>query len=325
MKALIEIGDAPVFGVPATDGHGREFIHHGMLVEGPQGWGEFSPPAQGPLHLDIRWATAATEAGTVGWPDPVRGRIPIAVPVPAVPAERASEIASQSGCRCADVAVGRHRDSLADDIARVEAVRDALGPSGEIRVDAAGGWDPETAVRVIPLLDRAAGGLQFVEQPCESIEQTGAVRRKVATRIAVDESIRNAADPAGLSLSEAADVAVLTCGPLGGVRRALRIAEAYDLPCVVSAPQSQTSIGLAVGLALAGALPQLPFACGLGVRLLADDDLVATSRRLMPVDGFLPVAPMPPPPDPVMLDRFAVLDPAAVSRWRNRLRAALHP
>lgn len=321
MKTLIDIESAPVFAIPALDVHGQASVRYGMLVEGAQGWGEFSPPAQSPPQVDLRWATAATEAGTVGWPDPVRGRIPVAVPVPAVGADSAHDIASRSGCHAADVAVAGYPDSLADDIARLEAVRDALGPAAEIRADPAGGWDVDTAAATIPLLDRAAGGLQYVEQPCGSIEQLAEVRRRVAVPIAVDESIRHALDPGALPLADAADIAVLTCAPMGGVRRALRISEAYGLPCVVSSP-GETSIGLAAGLALAGALAELPFACGLGARLVSGGDLVAESRSLVPVDGHLPVAPMPPAPDPQMLARYAVTDPDTVTRWRNRLRVA---
>ena len=74
MKTWIDFDAAPVFAIPLTDG-GE--ICEGMLLEGPQGWGEFSAPR----HLDerraARWLTAAIEVGTVGWPDPVRGRVPV--------------------------------------------------------------------------------------------------------------------------------------------------------------------------------------------------------------------------------------------------------
>jgi len=193
-----------------------------------------------------------------------------------------------------------------------------LGPSGAVRCDANGLWDLDTAVAVIPQLDRAAGGLEYVEQPCRTIEELAAVRRRVDVRVAADESIRRAEDPLRVAVAEAADIAVIKCTPLGGVRRALRVAEACGLPCVVSSAL-ETSVGLAAGLALAGALPTLDFACGLGTLSLLTGDVVGPARSLRPVDGYLPVAPVPPTPDPALLDRYELTDPARAAWWRDRL------
>lgn len=321
MKTLIDFDDAPIFTIAVSDGFRGLHSREGMLIEGPQGWGEFSPAAGSDDREAARWLTAAIEAGTVGWPDPARGRVPVAAAVPAVTPERAREIVAATGCRSADVEVATRPGSLADDIARLEAVRDALGSDGAVRCDAGGRWDVDTAVAAIPALVRAAGGLEFVKQPCSTLDELAAVRRMVEVRIAADESIRRAADPTRLPLTEAADVAVLTVGPLGGVRRAIRVAEACELPCVVSSAL-ETSVGLAGGLALAGALPELSFACGLGTVGLLAGDVVSRGRSLVPVDGCLPVAPMPAAPDPELVERFAVTDEDTVAWWRSRLRAA---
>jgi O-succinylbenzoate synthase len=144
-------------------------------------------------------------------------------------------------------------------------------------------------------LDRAAGGLEYVEQPCPTVAELAAVRRRVDVRIAADESIRRAEDPLRVAVAEAADVAVLKCAPLGGVRRALAVAEACGLPCVVSSAL-QTSVGLAAEIALAGTLPELPFACGLGTGALFTADVVA--HPLVPRDGWLPVPRRAPAPVP---------------------------
>src|SRR5262249_51753333 len=149
------------------------------------------------------------------------------------------------------------------DLARVAAVRRAVGPSGAIRVDANAAWDVDTAVRCLEKLDIAAGGLQYAEQPCPDPADLAAVRRRVRVPIAADESIRRAAAPAAVALAGAADLAIIKCTPLGGVRRALRVAAAVGLPCVVSSAL-ETGVGLAAQLALAGALPSLDLACGLG-------------------------------------------------------------
>jgi O-succinylbenzoate synthase len=225
---------------------------------------------------------------------------------------------SASGCATAKVKVADHPASLGEDLARVEAVRDALGPQGAIRVDANGLWDVDTAVAVIPQLDRAASGLQYVEQPCRTIDELATVRRKVTVRIAADESIRRAEDPLRVAVAGAADIAVLKCTPLGGVRRSLQVAEAAGLPCVVSSAL-ETSVGLAAQLALAGALPELDFACGLGTLSLLRGDVVTSTESLRPIDGYLPVPRTAPIPDPALLDTYALDDPEQVAWWRSRL------
>ncbi|MBU9765170.1 O-succinylbenzoate synthase [Mycobacterium sp. TNTM28] len=318
MQTLIDFDRAPVFAIPTVHPVGGRTVREGMLIEGPQGWGEFSPPPTGDALL--RWLTAATEPGTVGWPDPVRGRVPVAVTVPEVDAALAREIAVGSGCGTACVAVGA--GPLADDVERVAAVRDGLGPGAAVRCDAKGRWDVDSAVAAVAALESAAGGLEFVAQPCATLDELAQVRRRVDVPIAAGESIRNAEEPMGLRLSGVVDLAVLATGPLGGARRALRVAEACGVPCVVGSTL-ETSIGLTAGLALAGALPELPYAAELGTRGLLAGDLVADSRSLVAVDGYLPVAPMPPAPQPGQLERFAVTDPDRVRWWRARLQAAI--
>lgn len=317
MQTLIDLDTAAVFAIPMRDG---TTAHEGILLEGPQGWGEFSPPPGCPDDLLGRWLTAATEPGTVGWPDARRGRVPIAVTVPGTDPDRAHALVAASGCRAAAVEVADPAQVLAEDVARVQAVRDALGPDGTIRCDAKGRWTLDAAVTAISALDRAAGGLEFVQQPCRTTAELAALRRKVAVRIAVRESLEES--PADPLLSEAADIAVLHCGTLGGARRALRIAESCGLPSAVTSGV-ETSIGVAVGLALAGALPELPFACTLGSGALLAADVVAESRALVPVDGYLPVAPMSPAPLPELLARYAMTDSARIRWWRSRLQNAI--
>ncbi|MFN8071150.1 MAG: enolase C-terminal domain-like protein [Mycobacterium sp.] len=318
MKTWIDFDAAPVFAIPLIDAVGGRTVCEGMLIEGPQGWGEFSPPPGCDVRSAGRYLTAAIEVGTVGWPDPRRGRVPVAVSVPAVDPERAATIVADSGCRTAAVRVD---GPLSDVLARLEAVRDALGPYGAIRCDVNGQWDIETAVSAIPALDRAAGGAEFVEQPCRTLEDVAVVRRRVGVRIAVDQSITEAAEPLRLPLAESADVAVLSVGALGGVRRALRVAESAAVPCVV-AGELGSSIGIAVGLALAGVLPDTGFAATLGGARLLAGDVVSDARSLIPVDGHLPVAPMPPGPDPARLRQFPPTGAAMEARWRALLTAA---
>jgi len=314
----IDFDAAHVYAIPMRTRFRGITVREGMLFEGPAGWAEFCPFDDYGDVVSASWLATAIEQCTIGWVDPVRDRIPINCTVPAVGPDSAREIVAGSGCRTAKVKVADHPESLSEDLARVEAVRDAFGPDGRVRVDANGVWDVDTAVSHIRRLDKAAGGLEYVEQPCATIEELAAVRRRVDVQIAADESIRRAEDPLRVAVAGAADVAVIKCTPLGGVRRALKVVEAAGLPCVVSSAL-ETSVGLSAQLALAGALPELDLACGLGTLSLLTSDLVAGTESSRPVDGFLPVPRIPPTPDPQLLREFAMTDPERVAWWRARL------
>jgi len=319
VKTLIDFDGAVVVAIPVAGGFGEAGARECMLIEGPQGWGEFSPPPDADDARAARWLSTATEPGTVGWPDPVRGRVPVAVTVPAVDPDVAHRLVRDSGCRTATVAVGGRGGSATDDCARLEAVRDALGPDGRIRCAVDGPWGIDTAVAAIPAMARAAGALDYVAQPCGTIAELATVRRNSDVPVAADVSATDSRDPS--VIAEAADLVVVTCGALGGVRRSLRIAETLGVPCVVASGH-ETSVGLAAAVALAGALPDLPFAAEVGRPAWVMGDVVTAGRSLVPMDGSLPVAPMPPAPDPELLARYAVTDGDTLERWRLRLRRA---
>ncbi|GAA0900169.1 o-succinylbenzoate synthase [Pseudonocardia zijingensis] len=297
-----------VYSIPLTTRFRGITVREGLLLHGPAGWGEFCPFADYDDRESVPWLAAAREAAEVGWPEPVRDRVPVNCIVPAVGPKRAQEIVRASGCATAKVKVADAPGSLPADLERVAAVRDALGAAGAVRVDANAVWSVDEAVAAIGALDRAAGGLQYVEQPCRTIDELAAVRRRVDVPIAADESIRRAEDPLRVAVAGAADVAVLKVAPLGGVRRALAVAEACGLPCVVSSAL-ETSVGMAAELALAGALPQLDMACGFGTGALLTSDVVAEPIR--PVDGWLPVSRRAPEP----VRRGEVAAPPDRARW----------
>jgi O-succinylbenzoate synthase len=309
------VSDVRVWSVPLRTRFRGITVREGVLVRGAAGWGEWSPFLEYADDVAEPWLRCALEAAAGDWPDPVRETVPVNVTVPAVGPEQAHRIVSDGGCRTAKVKVAEPGQTLADDEARLEAVRDALGPSGRIRVDANGGWSLDAAVTALGALERAAGGLEYAEQPCASVEELAAVRRRVDVPVAADESIRRAADPYRVRDLEAADVAVLKVQPLGGVRACLRIAEDIGLPVVVSSAL-ETSVGIAAGIALAAALPELPYACGLATVQLLTDDVVC--EPLLPVDGELPVR--VPEVDPARLDRLAA-SPERVAHWEARLAA----
>lgn len=290
----------------------------GTLVRGDAGWGEFSPFWDYDERQSAPWWRAALEAADEGWPAPVRDRVPVNVTVPAVAPEQARSIVLASGgCRTAKVKVAEPGQDPAEDEARLEAVRDALGPTGAIRVDANTAWDLETAVVRLAALDRAAGGLEYAEQPVRTVEDLAALRRRTAVPVAADEAVRLSDDPLAVVRARAADVLVLKVQPLGGVRACLELAERAGLPVVVSSAL-ESSVGLAAGLALAAALPELPYACGLATAQLLAADVVA--EPLLPVDGAIGVR--RPEPDPALL-RAAAAPGALARRWHARRDAVV--
>ena len=188
------------------------------LIEGPAGWGEFGAFLEYEPPEAAHWLASAIEAAYEPAPATRRDRIPINATVPAVAAVEVPEVLARfPGARTAKVKVAEPGQSLADDVARVNAVR-ALVPT--VRVDANGGWSVEEAAAAATALT-ADGPLEYVEQPCATVPELAELRRRVDVPIAADESIRKADDPLRVVREGAADVAVLKVAPLGGVAKLL--------------------------------------------------------------------------------------------------------
>jgi len=297
-------------------------VREGIAIQGPRGWGEFAPFDDYSDARAARWLTSAVEAAFGPWPAIVRSAIDVNAIIPGVDASTAGLMARaaivESGCSVIKVKVGSAE--LADDEARVVAVRDALDVAGGgmIRLDSNGAWSSDQAIRALRRL--TAYGIELVEQPCATLEEIAAVRRVVDIPIAVDECVRLADDPGAVSVRDAADYAVIKPSTLGGVMASMRVAESLGVPIVVSG-SLDTSVGLATPLAFAGAWPDLPLASGLGTGRLLATDLV--EQTLVPVRGVIPVVHEAPDLDRLLAARDAV--PAErVEYWWNRLEDAWH-
>src|SRR5271165_1707929 len=97
------LGGLRAFAIPMPVKFRGITVREGALIQGPAGWGEFSPFAEyGPAE-SARWLASAIESATVPWPSPLRSSVPVNVTVPAVSPERAHEIVAASGCRTAKV------------------------------------------------------------------------------------------------------------------------------------------------------------------------------------------------------------------------------
>jgi O-succinylbenzoate synthase len=256
------------------------------LIDGPAGWGEWSPLPGYPSDPDACWR-AAESAALDGFPRALRDDIPVNALV-----DGPFDVAAVRSFPAVKVKV---RDARS--LSLVAAVRDAVGRSTPIRVDANGAWDVDTAVDMIARLSRY--DIEYVEQPVASLDDLARVRRRVDVRVAADECIRGLSDARRLHALDAADVIVLKQQPLGGVRAALAVAEVAGIPAVVSS-MMETSVGIAAGLALAAALPELPFACGLATASSSPGDVVRDPP--VAVDGTMRVSQVV--PDPVLVARY---------------------
>lgn len=310
------LGTARVVALPlATRFRGID-VREAVLFEGPEGWTEFSPFTEYPDDEAAGWLAAAIDFGWNAAPAPLRRTVPVNATVPAVPAAQVDRVLARfDGCRTAKVKVAQSGQRLADDVARVRAVRAALGPEGRLRVDANGAWNLDEAEHAVHAL--APFDLEYVEQPCASIPELAELRRRIGylgIPVAADESVRRQSDPLAVAAAGAADILVLKAQPLGGVHRALALAAQAGLPAVVSSALD-TSVGLSMGVTLAAALPQLDHDCGLGTAALLAADVAAPA--LMPEGGGLPVGRVV--PDAALLDAHAA-SPDRAQWWIDRIR-----
>lgn len=304
------LGTARVVALPLVTRFRGLDTREALLLRGPHGWTEFSPFAEYDDAEAAAWLRAAIDFGWREAPALLRTSIPVNATVPSVgPEAVAGVLARFPGCRTAKVKVAGSDQTLADDVARVRAVRRALGPEGRIRVDANGLWNVDEAEHAMHAL--AGFDLEYVEQPCATIEELAEIRertRYMGIPIAADESVRKSDDPLAVARARAADILVVKAAPLGGIRAALAITGQTGLPVVVSSALD-TSIGISMGAHLAGAIPDLPYDCGLGTAALLAADV--TSAPLGPVQGRVPVRRVT--PDEALLERHAA--PADRRDW----------
>lgn len=282
------LGSARVVSLPLVQRFRGIDVREALLIEGPEGWTEFSPFTEYGDPEAAAWLAAAIDFGWNAPPPPHRDTIRVNATMPAVPAVQVAEVLARfPGCRTVKVKVAEPGQSLTDDTARVAAVREALGAEGRIRVDANGAWNVDEAEHAIHAF--AECDLEYVEQPCATVDELAQVRKRVkymGIPIAADESVRKAADPLEVARAAAADILIIKAQPLGGISAAMRIVREAGLPVVVSSALD-TSVGISMGLHLAAAIDELEFDCGLGTAALLAADV--TDAPLLPIDGELPV------------------------------------
>ncbi|MSS83327.1 O-succinylbenzoate synthase [Actinomycetaceae bacterium WB03_NA08] len=273
------ITESWVFSIPMSFEFRGVRERSGLLIRGEAGWGEFAPFFDYDPEESSTWLRSAIASAVATSPSPVRTHVPVNAIIPVVTPEVASRLAKETQSFTAKLKVADPRADLLADCQRVKAVaevlRESFGDRARVRIDANGAWGADEACFAIEKLTSAAGGLEYVEQPCVSVADMAYVRARVDTLIAADESIRRADDPLRVAELEAADIAVVKVAPLGGVHAGMTLARSLGLPIVISSAVD-TSVGLAAGVHLAAALPELPYACGFGTGRLLKGDVTPT-------------------------------------------------
>ena len=272
------------------------------LIKGPHGWGEFSPFLEYDDAESASWLASAIEAATTPKPKLYRTSVAINGTIPALnePADLKRVVDSFPGVKTFKVKVG---NDLAEDLARVNVIRN-LQPQAKIRIDVNGLWSVGQAEAFLS----AVGDIEYVEQPCATIEELRELKSRTSVKIVGDEVLRKAADPFAIDFTGAIDYLILKVQPLGGIKRAQALAEHHNLPVVVSSAL-ESAIGINYGLTLAASFETMNFNCGLGTGSL----LAADVAHLPIVDGKIEITEFEP--------QLAGLDVASdrFEWWKNRI------
>ena len=227
------------------------------LIKGEYGWGEFSPFLEYDDAESAPWLASAIEAASQPKPKLYRTEVAVNGTIPATNDKKELErvVNSFPGVTTFKVKVESHTD---EDVARINALR-ALRPNAKFRIDANGLLSVEQAVSLLQLV----GEIDYIEQPCATIEELRELKRWVDVKIVGDEVLRKAKDPFAIDLSGAVDYLMLKVQPLGGIKRAHQLAAHHKLPVVVSSAL-ESAVGINYGLTLAASFEDMNFDCGLG-------------------------------------------------------------
>ncbi len=236
------------------------------LFEGPQGWAEFSPFLEYGDSECAPWLACAIEAATIPTPTLVRSSISVNATMPALNGESevARILATFPGCSTVKIKVGTNHEQ---DLARIASVR-KLQPEAKIRIDVNGLWSVDEATKFLEV----CGDIEYVEQPCATIEELRELKKRINVTIVGDEILRKSNNPFEVDLQGAIDVLMLKVQPLGGIVRANNLAQHHKLPVVVSSAL-ESAVGISYGLKLAASIPDLNYACGLATGSLLSSNV----------------------------------------------------
>ena len=291
-----------VVALPTTTNFRGVTVREVALIQGEYGWGEFSPFLEYEDAESAPWLACAIEAATQPKPKLYRSEVAVNGTIPALNDREDLErvVNSFPGVSTFKVKVG---ENLSEDIARINTIR-SLRPSSTIRIDANGLWSVDQAVSFL----QSVGNIEYIEQPCATIEELRELKKQIDVKIVGDEVLRKAKDPFAINLSGAVDYLMLKVQPLGGIKRAHKLAEHHNLPVVVSSAL-ESAVGINYGLTLAASFEEMKFDCGLGTGSL----LAKNVAQLPIVDGKIQISEVVPNLEglDVSADRY--------EWWKNRI------
>jgi O-succinylbenzoate synthase len=291
-----------VVTLPTTTNFRGVTVREVALIQGEYGWGEFSPFLEYDDAESAPWLACAIEAATTPKPKLYRTEVAVNGTIPALNDEVELEkiVNSYPGATTFKVKVGSNAH---EDIARINTIR-SLRPGAKIRIDANGLLSVDQAVSLLQLV----GDIEYIEQPCVTLEELRELKKRIDVKIVGDEVLRKAKDPFAVDLAGAIDYLMLKVQPLGGIARAHRLAEHHKLPVVVSSAL-ESAVGINYGLILAASIEDMTFDCGLGTGSL----LAKNVAELPIVDGKIHISDVVPHLDglDVTADRF--------EWWKNRI------
>jgi len=282
------------------------------LFKGPKGWGEFSPFLEYEDLEAAMWLKSGVEAATRDDFQVNRDSIKVNGTIPATDSEEEIKalVDLYPGVDVYKVKVGTEIEA---DKARLKTVK-ALVPNTRLRIDVNGSWSVDEAERNIKMILDEIGPLEYVEQPVSELDQLRELKKRLKGEVLLvgDEVLRKAENPFNIDLSDAVDILMLKVAPLGGIKRALEIAQRHKLPVVVSSAL-ESGIGITHGLRLSAALPRLDFASGLATGSLMKSDLVQHEIR----NGEIKTVRLEPNLD--ALERYAT-SKERLEWWRERVK-----
>ena len=291
-----------VVALPTTTNFRGVNLREIALIQGEYGWGEFSPFLEYDDAESAPWLACAIEAATMPKPQLYRTHVAVNGTIPALNDVKDLEriVDSFPGVNTFKVKVGT---DVSEDLHRLDVVR-TLRPRAAIRLDVNGLWSIEEAEMFL----NSVNNIEYVEQPCATIEELRELKKRVDVKIVGDEVLRKAKDPFAIDLSGGVDYLMLKAQPLGGIKRAHELAEHHDLPVVVSSAL-ESAVGINYGLTLAASFEEMNFDCGLGTGSLLGQNVA----ELPIVDGQIEISDVIPNLEglDVSADRY--------KWWKNRI------
>jgi o-succinylbenzoate synthase len=258
-----------------------------MLLFRGDRWAEFSPFLEYDHRESAQWLKAALDWAHNHQPTPLRESVRCNATLPALATEQVAEVLSNFGVfETVKLKIAESGQGLDRDLERIIEVR-RLYPGARLRLDANGALSVAQALALAEIIVRGDLAVEYLEQPVATLPEMVELKTELTARglpvpIAADELVRRAEDPLAIAAAGGADLLVLKAAPLGGVTAALDIAAQTKLPTVVSSAL-ESSVGLAMGLHLAAALPEGRFDSGLATAALLAADV--TREPLIPAAG----------------------------------------